>query len=76
MDGEPLTVTEIVPRTGFYDYDAKYGRAAPPRPPARIPPHAAEAAMRIARLAHASLGCRGVTRADLRYDDIKTFWSS
>ncbi len=26
--------------------------------------------MRMAELAHAALGCRGVTRADLRYDDI------
>ena len=25
MDGKALTVTEIVPRTGFYDYEAKYG---------------------------------------------------
>ena len=24
MDGKALTVTEIVPRTGFYDYEAKY----------------------------------------------------
>ena len=25
MDGKAMTVTEIVPRTGFYDYEAKYG---------------------------------------------------
>ena len=25
MDGKALAVTEIVPRTGFYDYEAKYG---------------------------------------------------
>jgi D-alanine-D-alanine ligase len=27
--------------------------------------------MRQAELAHAALGCRGVTRSDLRYDDVK-----
>lgn len=27
--------------------------------------------MRMAELAHAALGCRGVTRSDFRYDGIK-----
>ena len=47
-------------------------RAAPStccRP--RLPPHVFEAALRQAELAHAALGCRGVTRSDFRYDDIK-----
>ena len=71
MDGKALTVTEIVPRTGFYDYDAKYEDGGSTHVlPARMPPQAADRAMRMAELAHASLGCRGVTRADLRYDDI------
>src|SRR6201994_4471438 len=25
MDGKAMTVTDIIPRTGFYDYEAKYG---------------------------------------------------
>jgi D-alanine-D-alanine ligase len=71
MDGQALTVTEIVPRTGFYDYDAKYEEGGSSHVlPARIPPATADRAMRMAELAHAALGCRGVTRADLRYDDI------
>jgi len=71
MDGKALTVTEIVPRTGFYDYDAKYDDGGSSHVvPARMPAQAADRAMRMAELAHASLGCRGVTRADLRYDDI------
>jgi D-alanine-D-alanine ligase len=70
-DGEALTVTEIVPRTGFYDFDAKYGEDGSVHVlPARLAPAVAERAMRMAELAHAALGCRGVTRADLRYDDI------
>jgi D-alanine-D-alanine ligase len=71
MDGKAQTVTEIVPRTGFYDYDAKYAEAGSVHVvPARIAPAVAERAMAMGELAHASLGCRGVTRADLRYDDI------
>ena len=72
MDGKALTVTEIVPRTGFYDYDAKYGEGGSSAHvvPARISADAAERAMRMAEAAHAALGCRGVTRSDFRYDDI------
>ncbi len=71
MDGKALTVTEIVPRTGFYDYDAKYGEGGSVHVvPARMPAEAIERAKRMAEAAHAALGCRGVTRSDFRYDDI------
>jgi len=71
MDGKALTVTEIVPRTGFYDYDAKYEEGGSSHVlPARISAAVADTAKRYAELAHAALGCRGVTRSDLRYDDI------
>ncbi len=72
MDGKAMTVTEIIPRTGFYDYEAKYGEGGSRHVlPARLPPEVFEQAKRYAELAHAALGCRGVTRSDLRYDDIK-----
>jgi D-alanine-D-alanine ligase len=71
MDGKALTVTEILPTTGFYDYEAKYGdHGSEHLLPARIPTEVAEKAKAYAELAHAALGCRGVTRSDLRYDDI------
>ena len=71
MDGKALTVTEIVPRTGFYDYEAKYEEGGSSHVvPARIPDAVAAEARQYAELAHAALGCRGVTRSDLRYDDI------
>ena len=71
MDGKALTVTEIVPSTGFYDYDAKYGEGGSSHVlPARIPEAVADRCKRFAEMAHAALGCRGVTRSDLRYDDI------
>lgn len=72
MDGKALAVTEIVPKNGFYDFAAKYGEGGSSHVvPARISKQSQELAMRAAELAHAALGCRGVTRSDFRYDDIK-----
>ncbi len=72
MGHEALTVTEIVPRTGFYDYEAKYGEGGSAHVvPAPIPPAAFDRALRMAEAAHAALGCRGLTRSDFRYDDLK-----
>lgn len=71
MDGRAMTVTEIVPASGFYDYDAKYAEGGSTHAvPARIPAAATERALRMAEAAHAALGCSGVTRSDLRYDDV------
>jgi D-alanine-D-alanine ligase len=72
MGDKALAVTEIVPRTGFYDYEAKYGEGGSSHVlPAPIPAKVAEEAKRLSVQAHAALGCRGVTRSDFRYDDIK-----
>ena len=71
MNGKGMTVTEIIPRTGFYDYEAKYGEGGSVHVcPAELPPQVIEKALKLAEMAHAALGCRGVTRSDLRYDDI------
>jgi len=72
MDGRALAVTEIVPRTGFYDYDAKYSEGGSIHVlPARISADAQARAMALAERAHAALGCHGVSRSDFRYDDVK-----
>ncbi len=70
MGDRALGVTELRPREGFYDYSAKYteGRAEH-LVPAPLPAAAYDDAMRFAVLAHQTLGCRGVTRADMRYDE-------
>lgn len=71
MNGRALTVTDIVPRTGFYDYEAKYGEGGSQHiVPAQIPADVFDRALRMAEQAHAALGCRGLTRSDFRYDDI------
>ncbi|HEX4159428.1 MAG TPA: D-alanine--D-alanine ligase [Rhizomicrobium sp.] len=70
MGGRPLGVTEIVSRTSFYDYEAKYADGGSTHVlPARVSPEVAEEAMRLALSAHQALGCRGVSRADFRFDD-------
>lgn len=66
----PLAVTELRPVAGFYDYEAKYtdGKAKH-LIPAPVSPEIYDRAMSWAATAHRSLGCRGVSRSDLRYDD-------
>ena len=70
MGDRPLGVIEIQPKGRFYDYQAKYtdGKATHIMP-APLPRPAYDEALDIALTAHRALGCRGVTRADLRYDD-------
>lgn len=75
--GEPsgpraLTVTDITPVKGFYDYEAKYAPGGSiHKLPAELPPIIFGRCLRLSELAHAALGCRGVSRSDFRYDDIK-----
>lgn len=70
MGDRALGAIEIKPQGRFYDYEAKYteGRAEHIMP-APLSADATEAALDIARRAHAALGCRGVSRADLRLDE-------
>ncbi len=68
-----LGVTELRPHTGFYDYEAKYTDGKTVHLcPAPIPDEIAELAMEYAVEAHQALGCRGVSRADFRYNDIES----
>jgi D-alanine-D-alanine ligase len=70
MHDRALGVCEIVPRGSFYDYTSKYVAGGSDHlVPAPIHPRAYEEALDIALRAHRALGCRGVSRADLRYDD-------
>ena len=72
MDGKALAVTDIIARTTFYDFESKYAAGGSEHViPARIHKTAYDQAMDIATRAHAALGCRGVSRTDLRYDDTK-----
>ena len=71
MGERALGAIEIRPRGRFYDYETKYtdGKAEHFMP-APIHPRCYAEALDIALCAHRTLGCRGVSRADLRYDDV------
>jgi D-alanine-D-alanine ligase len=70
MGNRALAVTDIVPKTAFYDYEAKYAAGGSEHViPADLPDAVTEEAKRIAEQAHIALGCRGVSRTDFRYDD-------
>jgi D-alanine-D-alanine ligase len=65
-----LLVTELVPKSGFYDFDAKYTDGMTEHVcPAQIPPRIAELCLDYALRAHKLLGCRGTSRSDFRWDD-------
>ncbi len=74
MGDRPLCVTEIDTGHAFYDYDAKYADGGSSHTvPADLPEHITDEALRVSLLAHQTLGCRGVSRADLRLDGEKLF---
>lgn len=70
MGNAALGAVEIRPLGRFYDYEAKYTAGkAEHLMPAPLDPKDYEEALRLALLAHQTLGCRGVSRSDLRFDD-------
>lgn len=73
-DARPMAVTEITTARGFYDYDAKYAPGGSRHIlPADLPPEVERACLEMATRAHTALDCRGVSRADLRFDGETVF---
>jgi D-alanine-D-alanine ligase len=72
MGDHALGVIEIVPATKFYDYEAKYAPGGSKHLlPALVSPEIYEECRRLSLAAHRALGCRGISRADFRYDDTR-----
>jgi D-alanine-D-alanine ligase len=71
MGERPLDVIEILAADGgWYDYHAKYAKGGSKHVlPADLKPNIYQQVQRLALEAHRALGCRGVSRADFRYDD-------
>lgn len=70
MGDRALGAIEIRTKRRFYDYVAKYTPGASQHlMPAPIHADAYRAACDLGVAAHEALGCRGVSRVDLRYDD-------
>lgn len=70
MGEQALGVIEIVPTVRFYDFEAKYAPGGSQHLlPAPISPFVYQQVRELALGAHKALGCRGVSRADFRFDD-------
>jgi D-alanine-D-alanine ligase len=71
MGDKPMDVIEIVvPSAGFYGFDAKYAKGGSIHIlPAHLKPIVYQKVQESALRAHQALGCRGVSRADFRYDE-------
>jgi D-alanine-D-alanine ligase len=73
MGDRPLGVIEVQPVSeAFYGYDAKYAKGGSIHVlPAKIKPNIYHEVQDLSVRAHRALGCRGVSRADFRYDESK-----
>jgi len=71
MGDRALDVIEIVAADGgWYDYNAKYAKGGSKHLlPANLKQKIYQTVQHLAIEAHRALGCRGVSRADFRYDD-------
>ncbi|MBE6448289.1 MAG: D-alanine--D-alanine ligase [Alphaproteobacteria bacterium] len=70
IGGKAYVVTEIRPKLEFYDYEAKYTDGVTEHIlPAEIPEEVAEKCKRWAEKLHRKLGCRTVSRIDVRYNE-------
>ena len=70
MGDVALGVIDIVPTHTFYDYDSKYLPGGSKHIlPADLKPNIYQTVQKLALQAHQVLGCRGVSRADFRFDD-------
>ena len=64
-----LGAIELIPKRLFYDYKAKYTKAAKTKHimPARLSKKNYNKVLSIAKKAHTALGCKGVSRADFKF---------
>jgi D-alanine-D-alanine ligase len=70
LGGQALAVTELKPKSGFYDFDAKYTDGMTDHVcPADVPDDIAAYMMDLALRCHQLLGCKGASRTDFRWDD-------
>ena len=69
INGVPLGAIELKPKRQFYDYKAKYSKAAKTKHimPANINKNKYLESLKIAKKAHKALGCKGITRSDFKF---------
>lgn len=70
LEGLPLPIVEIAPKSGFYDFHSKYTKGETEYIiPARIPREKYLTAQDLSLRAFRALGCSGVARIDLILDE-------
>ena len=70
LGDKALCVTELKPKSGFYDFDSKYTDGLTEHIcPAEIPADINQYMLDTALRAHQLLGCKGASRTDFRWDD-------
>jgi D-alanine-D-alanine ligase len=70
LGDKALMVTELKPKSGFYDFASKYTDGMTEHVcPAEIPDEIAQLCKQYALRAHQLLGCKGTSRSDFRWDD-------
>lgn len=67
-------VTEIVPKTEFFDYEAKYNNKSEEITPARIPEDLADYIQNISSEIYDRLKCRGIVRIDYIFGNKKLYF--
>ena len=75
MGNKALGAIELIPKRKFYDYKAKYSSKAKTKHimPAQISKTKYKEVLLLAKKAHKSLGCRGITRSDFRFHKNKFY---
>ncbi len=70
LNGKSYIVTELKPKTEFYDYTAKYTSGYTQHVlPAKIKDDIAKTCLKYAEIMHKALGCNTVSRSDFRYNE-------
>ena len=69
INNNALGAIELVPKRQFYDYKAKYSKAANTKHimPARLNRKNYFKVLKLAKKAHKALNCKGVTRTDFKF---------
>ena len=75
MGKKALGAIELIPKRKFYDYTAKYSTKAKTKHvmPAKISKKKYKEVLSLAKKAHKSLGCKGITRSDFRFYNNKFY---
>jgi len=69
INGTSLGAIELEPKRKFYDYKAKYSKAAKTKHimPANLKKSKYKEVLQIAKRAHHALRCKGITRSDFKF---------